>query len=90
MLVEHDLLPDGVADTQHRSAEHLAAETSRIDHGPDVGHRQEVGDHELAGLDVDLDLGKRGDVRMRLAVARIRRARPPSGPGRRAPPPMSA
>ena len=65
VLVVDPVLADRVADAEHRSAEHLAAERARMDDGADVGDREVVEDVVLAGLDVDFDFGEAGDERMR-------------------------
>ncbi len=86
VLVVDPLLADRVADAEHRSAEHLAAERARMNHGADVGDGEVVDDVVFAGLDVDFDFGKAGDERewSRRRAGRCR-ARRPSGPARRAP-----
>jgi hypothetical protein len=75
VLVVHPMLADRVADPEHRSAEDLAAERVRMDHGTDVGNRHVVDDLVLAGFDVDLDFSEGGDKGMRDAVALVRVAR---------------
>ena len=88
VLVVDPVLPDRVADAEHRSAEHLAAERVRVNHGADVGHREIVDDVVAAGFDVDFDFGERRDERNASRRRADRRRAPrPSGPARRAPSP---
>ena len=71
VLVVDPLLRDRMADAEHRSTERLSTQATRIDDGTDVGDCSVFEDHELAGLDIDLDFSEPGDIRARLPIARV-------------------
>src|ERR1700679_3862435 len=67
--VEYPLLTNRMSDAQDRTAEHLTTQRSGMDDRADVGRGEEVNDVVFAGFDVDFNLGKAGDVRIRRTVA---------------------
>lgn len=60
-LIVDPLLADGMADTQDRAAEDLAAQRRWMDDRPDIGDAEIIEHVVHARLDVHLDLGKRRD-----------------------------
>ena len=71
MRIEDPLLPDCVANAQHRTPEYLAAKCAGMDDRPDIGGGEEIHDVILAGFHIDFDLGKASHVGKRSAVARV-------------------
>src|ERR1035437_1694129 len=69
--IEHPFLTDRMADAQGRTAEHLAAKRTGVDHRPYIGGGEEIHDVVFAGFDIDFNLSEAGDVGKRGAVARI-------------------
>src|SRR5580658_814720 len=69
--IEHPLLTDGMADAQDRTAEHLPTQSSGMDYRSDIGRSEEIDDVVLAGLNVDFNFGKAGDVGKCRAIAWI-------------------
>ena len=59
VVVEEDLLHEGVAETHHRGTLVLAADLAGMERLADVRHRDVAGDDDVAGLPVDLDLDGR-------------------------------
>jgi len=62
-LVVHPPLAECVTNAENRATEHLASERRRVDDGSNVGDAEIVQDAVDAGLDVRLDLCKRGHER---------------------------
>ncbi len=60
-----------VPESQHHAAQDLAAQVARVNDCSHVGDCEEVEDFVHAGFDVDLDLGKPGDVGLRHTVAAV-------------------
>ena len=53
-------MTDRVSDAEYRTAQYLAAERGRVNHGADVAHGEKLRDRVFPGFGVDFDLGKRG------------------------------
>ena len=71
LLVVHPLLANGMGDTQHRTAEDLAAQGGWMDDGPDVCDGEEIDDVVHARFDIHLDFSKGRHERQRIPVAGV-------------------
>ena len=49
-------------DAQNGAAQHLASKCAGMNHGAYIRGSEEIHDVVLAGLDVDLDFGKAGNI----------------------------
>src|ERR1017187_9132583 len=67
--IEHPFLANRMADAERRTAEHLTAERSRMDHSADIGGGEEVDNVVLSSFDIDLDLGETGNIGIRRTIA---------------------
>jgi len=69
--IEDPFLSNGMADTEHRSSQHLPAESARMDHRSHVSVGEEIRNVILAGLDIDFYLSKARHIGKALAVVRV-------------------
>src|SRR5271165_3976239 len=71
MRVVHPLLPNRMSHAQNGAAEHLATKRPGMNYGTHVGIGEEIHDVILARFNVNLDLGKTGNVGKCRAITRV-------------------
>src|SRR5271165_4759142 len=69
--VVHPLLPKRMSHAQNGASEHLATKRAGMNYGTHVGIGEEIHDVILARFNVNLDLGKAGNVGKCRAVPRV-------------------
>src|ERR1035437_6518972 len=69
--VVHPLLANRMSNAENRSAKHLAAQRAGMNYGANIGVGEEIHDVIFARFDINLDLGKAGNVGECRAIARV-------------------